>query len=102
MKQTLLLFLLYTSVFLLSGHTKHPKTLEMSDLQMEIAQEDQSINIIISGGEPPYLIQVFSTSMEMKEYKGEKSIALEGLASGTYIIICQDQTNEFIQKTIEL
>lgn len=101
MKHTLLLFLLFIFSFFSSGYIHHTEPHTTNDLQMDVTQQNTSLTIAVSGGAPPYLIQVFSTSMEMKEFKGEKSISLKDLSSGTYIILCQDQSNEFIQKTIE-
>lgn len=62
---------------------------------------DGALQLFVSGGKAPYLIQVISTYSPSQVYKKER-VEIKKLGVGKYIIMVQDAEKEVLQKTIEL
>lgn len=61
-----------------------------------------SLQLIISEGNGPYKILIYSTTLPVKEYQVKKELSLINLAAGDYMIVVSGANNEYKSKTITL
>ncbi|MBX9853123.1 MAG: hypothetical protein K2X86_15375 [Cytophagaceae bacterium] len=96
------------------GHTNSISPLKniseiFSDLIIDIEKKDASgtdkkdgeIRIKITGGQAPYSISLFSTTIKAQKFEGNE-VNIDNLSSGTYLFIIQDSNKEIKQESVTI
>lgn len=103
-----LMFLLFFSCLPFSGKSQDSKG-KGEELSVEITKKDASgenssdgfIHIKVSGGEAPYSINLFSTTVKADKAK-DRELKLNNLKPGTYLFIVQDNAKTIKRETVEI
>lgn len=80
----------------------NPLTISVESRQPSSTESnDGRINIKVSGGKAPYIVQIMSTYSPSELYKKDY-IELKKLGVGTYLILVQDADKRVLQEKVEL
>jgi hypothetical protein len=71
-------------------------------IQPKLNLKNGSLQIIISEGNAPFKILIYSTTIPVKEYQVSKELSITNLAAGEYMIVVSGGNNEYRSKTITL
>ncbi len=81
-----------------------------SDLSVSVKTKDASardandgyILLNITGGEAPYTIDLYSTTLGFKKIENKNELELKDLNPGAYLFFIQDKSYKLIQKSITI